>query len=150
MMTNPITFPREGGCVYLRKAGLLGIMCANDLLASASAVGGGRQTPRKECRHGKANDTGREEAHRLPPPAEMDARPDRKGDGAQQDHRHPRDHQPLGRVRQGIQALEPHLRALRLMPEGQGIREGREALVQLHAPLLRCLPRLRGAHVRQA
>ena len=43
-MTNPITFPREGGCVYFRKAGLFGIMCANDLLASASAVGGGRQT----------------------------------------------------------------------------------------------------------
>ena len=57
-MTNPITFPREGGCVYFRKAGLFGIMCANDLLASASAVGGGRQTQRKECQHGKANDTG--------------------------------------------------------------------------------------------
>ena len=123
-------------------------MCANALPASASADGGGRQTQGKECRHGKANDTGREEAHRLPPPAGLDPSPNRKGDGTQQDHRHPRDHQPLGRVRQGLQVLEPHLRQLRRLLAAQGLRREPEQALPLHGRMPRGLQGLRGAHLR--
>ena len=147
---NPITFPREGGCVYLREAHASGILSRSGFLASARAGGGGRQPQGKECRHGKTNDDRGQEAHRLPPPAGLDAGPDSEGPGAQQVHHHPRDSQPLGRVRQGIQVLQPHLRALRLVHARQGLRGRPKQALPLHARVLRGLPRLRGADLRSA
>ena len=38
-MTNPITFPREGGCVYFREGCLFGIICADGFQEPARAGG---------------------------------------------------------------------------------------------------------------
>ena len=66
--------------------------CIDDVPAKVAIIVRAREAgvqTRKECRHGKANDNRREEAHRLPPPTALDARPDRQGDGAQQVHNPP-------------------------------------------------------------
>ena len=95
--------PMGRRCVYFRGGGLQGILCAIGIPASARAGTGCRQTKRKECRHGKANDDRGQEAHRLPPPAGLDSSPDSGRQGTQQVHHPPRDNQPLGPVRQRLQ-----------------------------------------------
>ena len=147
---EPTTFPWEGGAFTFAKAD-----CRVFYAPAASrrpCVRSRDADNRKERkrRHGKANDSRGQEAHGLPPPAGLDSRPDSGRQGSQQVHHPPRDNQPLGPVRQGLQALEPHLRALRRMPAHQGLRKGREAVVQLHAAALRGLPGLRRAGVRAA
>ena len=149
-LSFPITFPREGGCVYFRKAHVFGILSRNGFLVPARAGGGGRQTQGKDCRHGKTDDDRGQEANRLPPPAGLDSGPDSKGPGTQQVHHHPRDSQPLGRVRQGLQMLKPHLRALRLVHARQGLRRRPQQALPLHGRVLRGLPRFRGADMRPA
>ena len=53
-MANPITFPREGGCVYFRERRLFGIICADGFLGPRVRAGTPEHekkgTPKWQCK----------------------------------------------------------------------------------------------------
>ena len=112
---TPLTFPGEGGSVYFREADAVSYTPTASCRLRVRAQEAGVQT-RKECRHGKANDSRGQGAHRLPAPAGLDTRPDSGGQRTQQVHHPPRDNQPLGPLRERLQVLEPDVGSGSIVP----------------------------------